>query len=99
MDAVDTKPKRFLNLATSSAEESAALNAASRIPPAVAEPDRNLASMLRCSLDDARGNLKIREHLEHLARDADRVAAIVRTLGARHALVRDLSRLVAGTRI
>jgi hypothetical protein len=50
--------------------------------------------MLRRSLDDARGNPKIREHLEHLAQDADRVDDIVRTLGARHALVRDLSRLV-----
>lgn len=59
-----------------------------------AERNRALASMLRRSLDDARGNPKIREQLEHLAQDADRVDAIVRTLGARHALVRDLSFLV-----
>jgi hypothetical protein len=49
--------------------------------------------MLRRSLDEARGNPQIRQRLEQLAKDSARVEQIVRTLGARHAVVRELSRL------
>lgn len=62
--------------------------------PTAAERTPALASILRRSLDDARGNPDIRERLVRLAQDAGRVDALVRTLGARHAVVRDLSRLV-----
>lgn len=64
---------------------------AERSPRAEARLD--LAEMLRRSLDGARGNPKIRERLEQLAQDPARVEQIARTLGPRHAVVRELSRL------
>ena len=75
------------------APQSVASDAAAASNPAAAEASQMLASMLRRSLDDARCNPSVREHLEQLARDSERVDAIVRALGPRHALVRDLSRL------
>ena len=53
----------------------------------------DLAEMLRRSLDGARANLEIRERLQQLARDPARVEKIARTLGPRHAVIRELSRL------
>lgn len=61
--------------------------------PSLPAENRDLAGMLRRSLDDARGNPQIRERLEQLAKDSARVEHIVQTLGARHAVVRELSRL------
>ncbi len=61
--------------------------------PPEASQNRVLAEMLRRSLDGARGNPEIRERLEQLAKDSARVETIVRTLGPRHAVVRELSRL------
>lgn len=67
---------------------------AAAIQPPAEEANRDLAWLLRRSLDGARGNPKIRERLQQLAQDADRVEDIVKTLGSRHAVVRDLSRLL-----
>jgi len=51
---------------------------------------RSLADRLRTTLHAARGNLQIRECLKDLVDDPDRLDPIVRELGARHALVREL---------
>jgi hypothetical protein len=51
---------------------------------------RSVSDRLRTSLDAARGNMQIRECLKQLVADPDRLAPIVRELGPRHALVREL---------
>ncbi len=83
--------------ASSRCDEGRTPEVAAAIHARDANANRHLAWMLRRSLDGSRGNLKIREQLEELARDADRVQVLARSLGARHALLRDLSRLVGPT--
>jgi hypothetical protein len=51
---------------------------------------RSVSDRLRTSLDAARGNMQIRECLKQHVADPDRLAPIVRELGPRHALVREL---------
>jgi len=52
--------------------------------------DRPLTERLRLTLQAARGNVEIRERLRGIVADPDRLDSIVRELGPRHALVRDL---------
>jgi hypothetical protein len=52
--------------------------------------DRSLADRLRTTLHAARGNLQIRECLKDIISDPSRFEPIVRELGPRHALVREL---------
>jgi hypothetical protein len=52
--------------------------------------DRSLADRLRTTLHAARGNVQIRERLKGIIADPERFDPIVRELGPRHALVRDL---------
>ncbi len=52
--------------------------------------ERPLADRLRTTLHAARGNMKIRQRLEEIVADPSRFDPIVRELGPRHALVRDL---------
>ena len=51
---------------------------------------RSLADRLTQTLQAARGNLQIRERLKDMLAESNRLEAIVRELGPRHALVRDL---------
>ena len=51
---------------------------------------RSLGDRLRITLNAARGNLEIREHLKELVADPARFGPIVDELGTRHALVREL---------
>ena len=56
-------------------------------------PDTGLLSLderLRTTLNAARGNMQIRERLKQLVADPERFGPIVRELGPRHALVREL---------
>jgi|MudIll2142460700_1097286.scaffolds.fasta_scaffold2711779_1 hypothetical protein len=50
----------------------------------------SLADRLTQTLQAARGNLQIRERLKDMLAESNRLEAIVRELGPRHALVRDL---------
>jgi hypothetical protein len=52
--------------------------------------ERPLADQLRTTLHAARGNVQIREHLRGIIADPARFEPIVRELGPRHALVREL---------
>jgi hypothetical protein len=52
--------------------------------------ERPLADRLRTTLVAARGNLQIRERLTRMLADPARLDSIVRELGPRHALVREL---------
>ena len=52
--------------------------------------NRPLADRLRTTLHAARGNVQIRERLKRLIADPDQLDPIVRELGSRHALVREL---------
>ena len=52
--------------------------------------DRSLADRLRATLLAARGNAQIRERLQTIVSDPERLDPIVQELGPRHALVRDL---------
>lgn len=45
---------------------------------------------LRAALNAARGNVQIRKHLRELVADPARFEAIIRELGPRHGLVREL---------
>ena len=54
------------------------------------ESDRPVADRLRTALRAARGNERIRECLREIVADPERMEPIVRELGPRHALVRDL---------
>ena len=94
MDDSNAVPRLSSHHATSRCDEGLTPAVAAAIQAPDANANRDLAWMLRRSLDGARGNPRIRERLQALAKDVDRVDAIVRTLGARHALVRDLSRLL-----
>ena len=51
---------------------------------------QSLAERLRKSLDNARGNPRIRERLQQLAEDPAWLESIVLQLGPRHAVVREL---------
>jgi hypothetical protein len=64
------------NLATNGGNESGA--------------ERPLADRLRTTLHAARGNVQIRERLRGIIADPARFEPIVRELGPRHALVREL---------
>jgi hypothetical protein len=63
-------------------------------PDATRPEEPGLEERLRTSLRDARGNLEIRRRLVRLALDADRFAALQQALGPRHALLRELRRLL-----
>jgi hypothetical protein len=52
--------------------------------------ERPLTDRLRTTLDAARGNMEIRERLKALVEDPRRFDPIVKELGARHGLVREL---------
>jgi hypothetical protein len=52
--------------------------------------ERPLADRLRTTLHAARGNVQIRERLRGIIADPARFEPIVRELGPRHALVREL---------
>ena len=52
--------------------------------------ERPLADQLRTTLHAARGNVQIRERLRGIIADPERFELIVRELGPRHALVREL---------
>jgi len=54
------------------------------------ESERPVADRLRTALHAARGNERIRQCLREIASDPERLEPIVRELGPRHALVRDL---------
>jgi hypothetical protein len=85
------QPATRTNGITNGSAARAASAAAKRAPRA--ETRLDLAEVLRRSLDDARGNPKIRERLAQVARDPVRVDQIARTLGPGHAVIRELSRL------
>ena len=50
----------------------------------------HLAERLRTTLEAARANEEIRARLKRMLAEPDRLASIVRELGPRHAIVRDL---------
>ena len=52
--------------------------------------NQQLAKRLRTSLDAARANEEIRARLKRMLAEPDRLDWIVRELGPRHAIVRDL---------
>lgn len=52
--------------------------------------ERPLADRLRTTLHAARGNVQIRERLKRIIADPNQLDPIVRELGPRHALVREL---------
>ena len=52
--------------------------------------DRSLVDRLRTTLQAARGNVQIRERLKTMIADPERFDSIVRELGTRHAIVREL---------
>jgi hypothetical protein len=54
------------------------------------ESQRSVADRLRTALHAARGNERIRACLREIVSDPARLDPIVRELGPRHALVRDL---------
>lgn len=54
------------------------------------DSDRPLVDRLRTTLQAARGNVQIRERLKTLIVDPEEFDPIVRELGPRHALVREL---------
>lgn len=54
------------------------------------ESNRPLADRLRTTLHAARGNVQIRERLKRILADPEQLDPIVRELGPRHALVREL---------
>ncbi len=54
------------------------------------DTERPLADRLRTTLHAARGNVQIRERLRGIIADPARFEPIVRELGPRHALVREL---------
>lgn len=54
------------------------------------DSDRSLADRLRATLHAARGNEQIRERLQAIVSDPERLDPILQELGPRHALVRDL---------
>lgn len=58
--------------------------------PTPYESDRPVADRLRTALLAARGNERIRQCLRDIVSDPERLEEIVRELGPRHALVRDL---------
>lgn len=55
-----------------------------------ANAERPLADRLRTTLDAARGNMEIRERLKAIVEDPNQLDPIVRELGPRHGLVREL---------
>jgi hypothetical protein len=58
------------------------------------DSDRPLVAQLRDSLRAARGDARIRERLRTIVAEPSRLDAIVRELGPRHALVRELLQVV-----
>jgi hypothetical protein len=59
-------------------------------PSPYTQSERPVAERLRTALHAARGNERIRECLREIAADPARLEPILRELGPRHALVREL---------